>query len=109
MTNDEKLMLAAKAIGFQVQGEADDMVVYPGHRAGGLAVINDRGGSSLWNPITDDGDALRLAVKMNITVHPGFVYTPTGRLIDCRDYANIIGATRLAIVRAAAEMGRNMP
>jgi len=61
-----------------------------------------------WNPLTDDGDALRLAVKMNITVHPGFVYTPTGRLIDCRDYANQIGATRRAIVRAAAEIGRDM-
>ena len=108
MTDREMLELAANAMLLQVQGEADDMVVYPGHRAGGLVVINERGGSSLWNPLTDDGDALRLAVKMNITVHPGFVYTPTGRLIDCRDYANQIGATRRAIVRAAAEMGRDM-
>lgn len=109
MTNAEMLELCARAMGLTVQGKADKMVVDPGHRAGGLCVINDRGGSSLWNPLTDDGDALRLAVKMNITVHPGFVYKPTGRLIDCRDYANQIGATRLAIVRAAAEMGRNMP
>jgi hypothetical protein len=59
-----------------------------------------------WNPLDDDGDALRLAVKLNLIVHKGFVYTPTGRLFDHRDYANPYAATRRAIVRAAAEIGR---
>jgi hypothetical protein len=61
---------------------------------------------SRWNPLDDDGDALRLAVKLNLIVHKGFVYTPTGRLFDHRDYANPMTATRRAIVRAAAEIGR---
>jgi hypothetical protein len=61
-----------------------------------------------WNPITDDGDALRLAVRLNLIVHKGFVYTPTGKLFCLRDYASPLAATRRAIVRAAAEIGRNM-
>ena len=61
-----------------------------------------------WNPLDDDGDALRLAVKLNITVYPGCAYTPTGKLINCRARANRLAATRRAIVRAAAEIGRNM-
>jgi hypothetical protein len=71
-------------------------------------VLPARGGERPWNPLTDDGDALRLAVRLNLTVHKGFVYTPTGKLFDHRDYANPIAATRRAIVRAAAEIGRSM-
>ena len=58
--------------------------------------------------LTDDGAALRLAVKLNITVQPGFAYTPTGKLINYRDHANRTAATRRAIVRAAAEIGRKL-
>jgi hypothetical protein len=61
-----------------------------------------------FSPLTDDGDALRLAVKLNLTVHKGFAYTPTGRVFDYRDHANPYAATRRAIVRAAAEIGRTM-
>jgi hypothetical protein len=94
------LEFAAKAMGLQI-----------GWNARGAYIVTPgiSGNCDVWNPLEDDGDALRLAVRLNITVHPGFVYTPTGKLIDCRDYANRIGATRLAIVRAAAEIGRNMP
>ena len=100
MTDREMLELAAKAMGYD-DAQWD-------HERQCISTAKLTGSRRLWNPITDDGDALRLAVKMNITVHPGFVYTPTGRLIDYRDYANRIGATRLAIVRAAAEIGRDM-
>jgi len=100
MTDREILELAARAMLYD-DAEWD-------HERQSISTAKLTGSRRLWNPITDDGDALRLAVKMNITVHPGFVYTPTGRLIDYRDYANIIGATRLAIVRAAAEIGRDM-
>jgi len=59
-----------------------------------------------WNPLTDDGDALRLAVKLRINVEPVYVWhgpwTNGGTLED--PYA----ATRRAITRAAAEIGRNM-
>ena len=62
-----------------------------------------------WNPLTYDGDAFRLAVKLNLIVHKGFVYTPTGKLFDNRSYTNPTAATRRAIVRAAAEIGKAMP
>ena len=64
-----------------------------------------------WNPITDDGDALRLAVnlEMKITINQGNVQvrikedTP---LVFVRTGINTYEATRRAITRAAAEIGR---
>ena len=76
-----------------------------------------------WNPLTDDGDALRLAVKLNLDIthswsivngddkypmasihvsynNETFVY----ELKEADPYA----ATRRAIVRAAAEIGKDM-
>jgi hypothetical protein len=72
-----------------------------------------------WNPLTDDGDALRLAVKLRIkTVHWDAHGTTRASTVavppyeaglndvvqfsDGDDYA----AARRAIVRAAAEIGR---
>jgi hypothetical protein len=56
-----------------------------------------------WNPLDDDGTALRLAVKLRINVEPVYVWhgpwTNGGTLED--PYA----ATRRVIVRAAAEIG----
>jgi len=49
----------------------------------------------LWNPLTDDGDALRLAHKF-------------GLLSDVPVWPRTLEETRRAIVRAAAEIGRNM-
>jgi hypothetical protein len=70
---------------------------------------------SFWNPLTDDGDALRLAVKLGmqirypykggVTAHsdfPNFMTTPPVETLRDDPYA----ATRRAIVRAAAEIGR---
>jgi hypothetical protein len=72
-----------------------------------------------WNPLTDDGDALRLAVKLRLSVS-----TPHGnyrafaqsqdrqRGVDANcgdpslDITDPLAATRRAIVRAAAEIGR---
>ena len=53
-----------------------------------------------WNPLTDDSDALRLAVKLNL--HKSIA--EAHRLID--DGTDIYAATRRAITRAAAEIGR---
>lgn len=64
----------------------------------------------LWNPLTDDGDALRLAVRLELEIrvfngsaHAGKqdVFWRTEQVGD-DPYA----ATRLAIVRAAAAIGR---
>ena len=70
----------------------------------------------LWNPLTDDGDVLRLAVKLSINVfyreningvfviadREGIKFCP--ELLSNDPYA----ATRRAIVRAAAEIGKGM-
>lgn len=69
-----------------------------------------------WNPLADDGDALRLAVRLDIQiwrrpsgvegVHKGSVLTnPQTESLTPDPYA----ATRRAIVRAAAEIGKAMP
>ena len=69
-----------------------------------------------WNPINDDSDALRLAVKCGISVlqfptcigtrWPQSGINPPYEEITSEQDALV--ATRRAIVRAAAEIGRNM-
>lgn len=67
-----------------------------------------------WNPLEDDGAALRLAVKLRIDLkfYDGRVVAwfdggliGTGRIYYGDDPA---AATRRAIVRAAAEIGKSM-
>jgi len=65
-------------------------------------------GSRAWNPLTDDGDALRLAVKLNLDVHcyaslVQVYFGPSRKMI--REDGGSYAATRRAIVRAAAAMG----
>jgi hypothetical protein len=76
-----------------------------------------------WNPLADDGDALRLAVKLQLTicnehVAAGVVYRicgenfvgpeeRSGASADAEVIAWDYAATRRAIVRAAAEFGLN--
>ena len=81
MTDKELLELAAKAAGMQIVGEVDKMIAQPDHRTGGYVIRNDRGGDSCWNPITDDGDAFRLAVAMGFSLEFG----KTGRASLHRD------------------------
>jgi len=68
----------------------------------------------LWNPLTDDGDALRLQVKLKLGVYvcDGVVVAETS--MDSEDAVELLrddpyAATRLAIVRAAAAIGKAMP
>ncbi len=119
MTDRELLELAAKAGGYAhheyVENSARDGRVVTGHYDSLLEVCI--------NPITDDGDALRLAVKLMIRVSvnrafrlsiPGCVtveypdrdgfYFALGEAVTNGPYA----ATRRAITRAAAEIGRQM-
>jgi hypothetical protein len=71
-----------------------------------------------WNPLTDDGDALRLSVKLNMQI-----WHNTGGTVSAMPPNEAIGfwnrlkddlepdpyaATRRAIVRAAAEIGKSM-
>lgn len=72
--------------------------------------------SKPWNPLTDDGDALRLAVKRGFVVTPDrenqrtLVSNQAGHEY-CAIYWDKLGemaATRLAITEAAAEIGKSM-
>jgi len=65
-----------------------------------------------WNPLTDDGDALRLAVKLDMSViscmeekEVGVTVLETALEIYEQHNDDPYAATRRAIVRAAAEIG----
>ena len=63
-----------------------------------------------WNPLTDDGDALRLAVNLKMAIS-GFEFSNVvirqGNYFRCLEEItdDQYAATRRAIVRAAAEIG----
>lgn len=68
-----------------------------------------------WNPLTDDGDAFRLAVKLRFTVkiadHEVEVFDVDGECLVSipvfdQGIDNVSGTVRRAITRAAAEIGR---
>lgn len=68
----------------------------------------------VWNPLTDDGDALRLAVKMRFEIslsHDGRdrVFAEVKGRICCGEDSSVdpYAATRRAIVRAAAQMDKD--
>ena len=107
MTDKELLELAARAAGIGCY-DPDHIGVY------GIWV-EDAGDEYYWNPLTDDGDALRLAVKLRICFGPNFdedtavAFGREGRNI-CEPYGtDPYAATRRAIVRAAAAIGKDMP
>lgn len=121
MTDREMLELAARAGGYArheyVENSARDGRVVTGHYDSLLEVCI--------NPLTDDGDALRLAVKLCIGLdhnhagdqqryvaasRPGCegCFSPVCAVEDEFDESQRAAATRRAIVRAAAEIGRQM-
>ncbi|QDJ48542.1 hypothetical protein CBR71_02965 [Bordetella hinzii] len=74
------------------------------------------GGQMHWNPIHDDGDALRLGVRLKLKiyqaetaaiVHPRMSHGYVGEAYDDNGMDKY-AATRRAIVRAAAEIGAKM-
>ena len=72
------------------------------------------GSYNIWNPLADDGDALRLAVKLRLMPvieewSDGLrVFVPSHLDGVERLSGDPYAATRRAIVRAAAEIGRNV-
>ena len=114
--NDKTLLeLAAKAAGINVVGDIEKYLVFPERRAGGFIIETATGGHTGWNPLTDDGDALRLAVKLSIHVlqygtvttakHVGST-TCFDERGDGQSDKTQETATRRAIVRCAAEIGK---
>lgn len=96
MNDRELLELAAKAAGYVALANGQ--------------TYSPEAGNFDWNPLSDDGDALRLAVK---------IYMFDGSLFDLflkfrlEEVLNDSGRSdeeiaRRAIVRAAASIGRNM-
>ena len=109
MTEREMLEFAAKAYGFGSDsgGFIWTESEYPRGSNTNGALWNYKGWmdtAELWNPLTDDGDALRLAVKLNILWDVNVHYT---KFIDLSE-TNAMSATRRAIVRSAAEIGKRM-
>lgn len=98
MADRELLELAAKAVG------------YERNSAGPI-------GPCEWNPLEDDGDALRLAVRLHIKVLIGDAWSVDHSTGEHRTLFRVspdeepcqYAATRLAIVRAAAAIGEGMP
>lgn len=108
MSDRELLELAARAADYKVEFDFR-----------GVAHIHNGSGPQSWepwNPLEEDGDAFRLAVKLRIT--PSMASIDTSRQIYTQPphLAPIfepvgndeLAATRRAIVRAASEIGRNM-
>lgn len=111
MNDRELLELAAKAVGLKYIKPTNDY-------NGGLGLVlcdeHDRPVVD-WRPITDDGDALRLAVKLGLLVHgldsSSAVFCQVGECPNAfLEHAkpDPYAATRRAIVRAAAEIGKEM-
>ena len=105
--NDKTLLeLAAKAAGFIVGlgvVNADDDFI-------GIYVQHDRRIKHvLWNPLTNDGDALRLAVRLGFRIdieyqydgEQGYTWIEQGEITEYH-VGDPYAATRRAIVRAAA-------
>ena len=115
MSDREMLEFAAKAAGIHVPTKKDYPWAYIDESGifRDISCAGDGSRMSRWNPITDDGDALRLAVKCKIDVvqFSLLVRADVAGLPDVREPYNgdPLAATRRAIVRAAAEIGRQMP
>ena len=92
MNDKELLELAAKAVGLKYHAFVNDIMIGFGLNIGDYE-------TPIWNPLTDDGDALRLAVKL-MDFEP---YMSRGVVPFIK---NDMVATRRAIVRAAAEIGK---
>jgi len=106
MNDKELLEKAAKAAGIE-KDEWTGLYRVPPLPDGTL--IAKTGG---WNPLTDDGDALRLAVKLNLIIefYKTYVYVyyaMSEKTFEEDHDGDQYAATRRAIVRAAAQIGKN--
>ena len=118
MTDKELLELAAKAVGIKGEFKRE-------HQTYGDQWIEgiDTGNRFWWNPLTDDGDALLLAVKLElcITQWPSHSQYPPHVMVGYKtgpqsgknwiqEYeGDAMAANRRAIICAAAEIGKAMP
>ena len=115
-TDRDLLQLAAKAAGIKLQFDSHGLP----RNCTDMAPAFNIFAAKLWNPIDDDGDALRLSVTLRLSVHlsqrisASWVCNDSGDNIaevqhDDAVNFNPYAATRRAITRAAAEIGKAMP
>jgi hypothetical protein len=116
MTDRELLELAAKAAGIEVVEEDASL-------GGAFWIWTESRSHDLWNPLTDDGDALRLFLALPWmcleTSDVGVTVRERGEKCErvyfkCTEWLgnhkdDPQAATRRAITRAAAEIGKGMP
>jgi hypothetical protein len=116
MNDRELLELAAKAAGYE-------KIEYNDLKGSMLDIRYGRdeaiwNGEDYWNPLVDDCEALRLAVKLGLFIDIYDTKVMAGWVVD-KDSSSMetlnqlkgndpYAATRRAIVRAAAELGREM-
>ena len=104
MTDHELLELAARAAGVESRKTPSKTLLA---RFGVTEWVE-------WNPLTDDGDALRLAVKLGLRIEINtqvlgdtLVISEFYDNVECHN-SDPYAATRRAIVKAAAEIGKDM-
>jgi hypothetical protein len=105
VTDDELLELAALA------------VCGTGWFSGAVFILKQGADVTCWNPLADDGEALRLAVRLDFAICVELMQNsvridgpcPLGlELVRQEIVGDPYAATRRAIVRAAAEVGRQL-
>lgn len=125
MNDRELLEMAAKAAGYDgvyMSRNSCQEQGLEGSEGMSIKRMPLDGGWRYWNPLTDDGDALRLAVKLRIHIEWTSTFSKhkeewvntfpksLGHLSDLTSLGDDpYAATRRAIVRAASEIGKSMP
>ena len=116
MSDREYLELAAKAAGIELRFPCDPLTYEP------VQYVPPRRTDTWenWNPLTDDGDAFRLMVKLRMVVDTDYngganagnaavdFGEPEYGYQEGQGKTDHFAATRRAIVRAAAEIGKGM-
>lgn len=114
MTEREEFALAAKAAGAKWSDYSDGTTDH-------WIIEHPDGVWRKWEPLDNDGDALRLAVLISKKQAGLALFLPDledpfciakdymGKIWGSDSSVNPLAATRLAIFRAAVEIGRRMP
>lgn len=110
MTDRELLELAAKAAGLTMLDTLPNMPFWANAHEGLMGP---------WNPLEDDGDALRLAADLRLQILPGKhvgdgcsvnpTHHTTAGVTVFLDSNCMREQIRLTVVMCAAEIGRSMP
>lgn len=104
---EEKALRLAEIIRARGEHMTDRELLEAAAKAAGLSFWQE----NLWNPLVNDGDALRLAVKLELQITVGVIgcrvnnWNSSVRCIE-ESRTDLCAATRRAIIRAAAEIGR---